>query len=179
MSSPNNLPPLAADGVFAVSASSIIDAPREKVWGILTDFPSYKEWNPFVRDSVLVDESEEILPDQTLAEGKYMLIAPVHLPPTMGKPGMFQKQSAFVKVVTVDPENCCLKWISIVGYPFLLRAERWQSLSVGDDGKTKYETIEVFSGVLAYVVKLFTQANLKLGFEAMAQELKRRAEAAA
>ncbi|KAG9217888.1 hypothetical protein PLEOSDRAFT_1079220 [Pleurotus ostreatus PC15] len=179
MSSPNNLPPLAADGVFAVSASSIIDAPREKVWGILTDFPSYKEWNPFVRDSVLVDESEEILPDQTLAEGKYMLIAPVHLPPTMGKPGMFQKQSAFVKVVTVDPENCRLKWISIVGYPFLLRAERWQSLSVGDDGKTKYETIEVFSGVLAYVVKLFTQANLKLGFEAMAQELKRRAEAAA
>ncbi|KAF4588828.1 hypothetical protein EYR40_010383 [Pleurotus pulmonarius] len=175
MSSPNNLPPLAADGVFAVSASSVIDAPREKVWGILTDFPSYKE----CRDSVLVDESEEILPDQTLAEGKYMLIAPVHLPPTMGKPGIFQKQSAFVKVVTVDPENCCLKWISIIGYPFLLRAERWQSLSVGDDGKTKYETIEVFSGMLAYLVKLFTQANLKLGFEAMAQELKRRAEATA
>jgi len=26
-----------------------IDAPADKVWGILTDFDSYSDWNPFIR----------------------------------------------------------------------------------------------------------------------------------
>jgi uncharacterized protein YndB with AHSA1/START domain len=38
------LPPNAADGVFSVSATTVIDAPIEKVWGVLIDFPSYHEW---------------------------------------------------------------------------------------------------------------------------------------
>jgi hypothetical protein len=38
------LPPNAADGVLAVTATTIIDAPIEKVWSILLDFPSYREW---------------------------------------------------------------------------------------------------------------------------------------
>ena len=38
------LPPRAEDGVLALTASSVIDAPIDKVWGILLDFPSYPEW---------------------------------------------------------------------------------------------------------------------------------------
>lgn len=38
------LPPKASDGVLTVTASSIIDAPIEKVWEVLLDFSSYPEW---------------------------------------------------------------------------------------------------------------------------------------
>lgn len=44
MSTSSNLPPPSSNGVFSVSASILIDAPREKVWQILLDFPKYREW---------------------------------------------------------------------------------------------------------------------------------------
>ena len=31
-------------GVFVLGTSQLMDAPKEKVWQILKDFPSYKEW---------------------------------------------------------------------------------------------------------------------------------------
>ena len=40
----SGLPPKADEAVFAVNASVVIDAPIDKVWGILLDFPSYPEW---------------------------------------------------------------------------------------------------------------------------------------
>ena len=43
----SSLPPLSSNGVFSVSASSSIDAPLEKVWSILLDFPSYNKWQEF------------------------------------------------------------------------------------------------------------------------------------
>lgn len=36
--------PPVPEGVFSVSASSVINASREQVWRVLTDFKSYHEW---------------------------------------------------------------------------------------------------------------------------------------
>jgi uncharacterized protein YndB with AHSA1/START domain len=41
---PTGVPPLASEGIFNVGTSIQINAPREKVWDILTDFKGYKEW---------------------------------------------------------------------------------------------------------------------------------------
>lgn len=51
------LPPRVEEGIFSVSASVVIDAPRDKVWEIITDFPSYKEWCVYVK---AVREFEEV-----------------------------------------------------------------------------------------------------------------------
>ncbi|KAG5637081.1 hypothetical protein H0H81_005813 [Sphagnurus paluster] len=173
--SSSNLPPLTENGVFSVSSSIMIDAPIEKVWQIMLDFPSYKEWNPFVRGQTIVDRGGNALSDQTPKAGQYLLIAPVHLPPTMGEPGWFQKQSAFEMITTVDHENHRVAWINIALPSFLLSAHRWQALSVVD-GKTKYETIEVFGGIFGYLVKFFMYDKLVLGFNAQAEGLKKQAE---
>ena len=95
----------------------------------------------------------------------------------MEKPGLFGKSSAFVKITTLDHENFRVAW-SFAGLPkFILHTERWQVLSYDSITKqTTYETIEMFGGLLAYFVNWINRPKLVLGFQAMAEGLKRRAE---
>ena len=94
----------------------------------------------------------------------------------MGEPGLFQKQSAFVQITTLDHENYRAAWVNTALPQFLLSTERWQMLTVESDGKTKYETTEVFGGLLAFLIKFFMREKLVLGFDAQAQGLKKWAE---
>jgi hypothetical protein len=175
----SHLPPLRSSGVFSVSASSLIDAPVERAWSILLDFPSYKKWNPFVRKQTVMNSSKETLADQTAREGSFLQIE-VNLPPTMEEPGLFGKGSTFARITTIDHINHRAAWSAEGYWKFLLHTERWQALSVDQaTGKTRYETIEVFGGFLAYFVKFFVGKNLALGFEATADSLKKSAEESA
>ena len=94
----------------------------------------------------------------------------------MGKPAWLGSTSALERIKVVDHENHRAVWVNIDLPRFLLRAERWQALSVDSSGKTKYESIEVFGGILAWLVYLFVGKNLTLGFNAQADGLKHRAE---
>lgn len=109
--------------------------------------------------------------------GARMNIYPVHLPPTMGEPGLFQSNSTYVKCNVFDAQNHRVAWITDGALPrFLLFAERWQTLTDVGNGQVKYESTEVFSGILSYLVKLFVGKNLVLGVDAMAEGLKKRSE---
>ncbi|KAJ3727330.1 hypothetical protein DFJ43DRAFT_1086345 [Lentinula guzmanii] len=175
-------PPPVSSAVFAISGSATISAPPEKVWQVLFDFDSYKQWNPFVR-------SQEILnkPDSApLSVGHRIKLFPVHLPPTMddGNVGFLQKNSTLVEVTVLDHENHRVAWRLANGLPrWMLDAERWQMITAEEDGgseggemKCKYESYEVFKGILGYVVQWFVGKELKMGVDAMAEELKRRSE---
>ncbi|KIY52687.1 hypothetical protein FISHEDRAFT_69503 [Fistulina hepatica ATCC 64428] len=175
----SHLPPRSSDGVFTVSASIIIDRNIDQVWEILTDSASYRDWNSFVRNQVVVDGpwSRHPLADQTLAPGRFLYIYPVHLPPTFGSPKL--KGFAVTTIKVADSKEHRLCWATVLprSLGWLLKTERWQALStVGDGTKTKYETFEVFSGPLAYIVKFFLYNYLAEGFRAMAEGLKNRCD---
>ncbi|KAK0189594.1 hypothetical protein F5146DRAFT_1051585 [Armillaria mellea] len=169
------LPPSSSNGVFAVSGSAIIDAPIEIVWKNLLDFEGYKEWNPFVRDQKITDSSRNILPDQTLAEGKYVHIRLVHLTPSLEDVAFYNRSSAFVVCTALDHDNHRVAWRTTLPR-WLLDAERWQSCTVESRGKVKYESIEVFNGVFAYFVRFFVGQKLINGVGAMAKGLKAKLE---
>ncbi|THH02629.1 hypothetical protein EW145_g6724 [Phellinidium pouzarii] len=167
------LPPNVEKGVFFVHVTREIDAPVDKAWDVLTDLSKYHEWNPFVRSMTIVNASKEEDADQTLAEGKYLLMK-CHIPPTMDDSARNQAPLELVKVV--DGVNHRLSWVN-VDYPsFALRAERWQTLTAAGDGKSKYETWEVFNGVLAYFVKFFMEKSLRRSFDGFADGLKAQSE---
>jgi len=168
----SSLPPLVSSGVFNVATSCTIDAPIDHVWSVLIDFPAYKEWNPFVRSQLVTDGSGNPLPDQTARPGSYISME-THLPATMEP--IRSPQSTRCLVTVIDHDNYRAAWVYDVLPRWLLCTERWQTLSFAD-GKTKYETREVFGGVLAYIVMFFFQAKLKLSFDAMGVALKERAE---
>lgn len=95
----------------------------------------------------------------------------------MGEPQLFGSHVAMVRITTIDHENYRAAWVTAGGVlpKWALFAERWQMLTV-EGGKTKYESIEVFSGFLAYVVRLFVGKKLVLGVKAMAEGLKTHSE---
>ncbi|KIL65397.1 hypothetical protein M378DRAFT_43210, partial [Amanita muscaria Koide BX008] len=168
-------------GVFKLAASTLIDAPIEDVWKVLLDFPSYNEWNAFVRNQTITDSNKTPLADQqTALPGHYINIF-VHLPPTLSSPSFpsfLHSSSAFGRITTVDHTSHRAAWVLVSPLPkFLLTSERWQTLTVEEEtGKTRYETVEVFGGVFAYFVKWLLQGALQQGFEAMAEGLKKRSE---
>ena len=97
----------------------------------------------------------------------------------MGEPSLFQKQSSYCVVTTLDHVNHRVAWETAGWIPkFLLHAERWQTCVAIEGGKTKYESFEVFSGPVAYAVKWFVGRNLIISTQAMADTLKQRAEQA-
>ncbi|KAI0651198.1 hypothetical protein C8Q79DRAFT_18231 [Trametes meyenii] len=169
---PSNLPPPSYNGPFTVNATVTIDAPIDKVWEILLDFPKYTEWNPFVRSQVITDKDKKPFDDQTAAEGKYLLMT-VHIPATFDNSA--SPQTPFELITHVQPDIYRVAWKNLLP-SWLIRAERWQALSTTEDGKTLYETREVFAGVGAYAIKLFIAKNLEKSFEAMAEALKKCAE---
>ena len=79
----------------------------------------------------------------------------------------------------MDTQNYRCAWVT-TDYPaWMLRGERWQALvEVEEDGrkKTRYETYEVFTGTLAYVLGGLLGDGLRKGCVAMAEGLKTRSE---
>jgi len=176
MSTGHHLPPLLSDHIFSVSSSILIDAPRDKVWSIILDFPSYKDWNTFARSMTVTNRAMLPLPDQTPEEGKHIQIV-ANMALGLEEPRYFDRGNAFVVISTLDSENYRVAWKTDMLPSFLLISERWQILTVDEvTGQTKYETFEVFDGVLAYLVKFFVGAKLAAGFKAAADSLKKRAE---
>jgi hypothetical protein len=126
---------------------------------------------------VVVSKTKQPLDDQTPAEGKHLFIKRVNMPPSMNDSSPWISASAFELITVVDYENHRLAWINLLTpFKFILRAERWQWLTVTEDGKTKYETIEVFGGLLAWVLMILMKSWLDAGFKAMGEALKRRSE---
>lgn len=139
------------------------------------------------RNQTITDSRKHALPDQSPQMGSYIHISPVHLPPTLDDTsvGMFNKSSAFCVITAADHGNFRIAW-DTSGIPaWILRTQRWQWLTEveadledgsGERKVTKYESVETFSGLAAYLVKWLMETKLNAGFQAQADGLKRWAE---
>ena len=132
-----------------------IDASPERVWGVLTDFGSYPEWNPFIRRI----GGEPVV-------GRRL---EVRIEPPEGR-GLTFKPS----VRNVEP-NRELAWLGHLLLPGIFDGEHHLELEPRDGG-TLFVQREEFRGIL---VPLFGGGleKTRRGFEQMNAALKRRAEA--
>lgn len=134
------------------------------------------------RGQTLVSASSQTpLPDQTPFLGAHILMKPVHIPPTMDDTSVWFPSSSLERITVLDHDNYRCSWVYISKLPkWMMHTERWQSLTVvqgeGEKEVTRYESILVFHGLLAYVIKLILQTGLKESSQAMGEALKERAE---
>lgn len=139
-----------------IRAEIDIDAPVKRVWEILTDLSRYHEWNPFTPKV-----------ESTLRVGD-----PVRLTVQM-RPNRRLVQVETVTTVETDRRLC---WAMKILAPPLLAAERCQTLTALDGGRTRYVTADNFRGVLFPLVNRLYGADIQRGFTDVAESLKIRAE---
>jgi len=134
-----------------IKTSITINASKKKIWKILTDFENYSEWNSFIKSVT----GEVKVGNQIKVKLQGMTFKPV--------------------VLTFN-KNTELKWLGHLWFKGLFDGEHKFKLTENENGTTKFEQNENFSGIL---VKLFSKSldkDTKMGFEQMNEELKLRAE---
>ena len=128
-----------------------INAPKEKVWGILADFGSYHKWNPF---TVKIDTNLELGSEVALT---------VKMKPGKGTTIRTEYLKAY------DPTE---KMVWGFSYGFLLKAERTQQLIPLNESTTRYWNADVISGLISPIVHLMYGKWIQLGFDALCHSLK-------
>jgi hypothetical protein len=133
-----------------------INASAERVWGILTDFASYPQWNPFIR--------------RIIGELKVGERLEVRLEPPDSR-GMTLRPT----VLSAEPHRQ-LRWLGHLLVPGLFDGEHTLATEPLDENRVRFVQHEVFKGVLVPLVAR-SLANTLRGFEEMNGALKEQAEA--
>ena len=134
-----------------------IDAPVERVWKILTDFPQFSDWNPFVT--------------QAAGEVRDGARLRVRIEPPGGR------AMTFTPTVVRSVRNEELCWLGRLLLPGVFDGEHAFRLSLTTNGGTRFVQREQFRGLLVPLLWKSVSTNTKRGFEAMNRALKERAEA--
>jgi len=137
-------------------AEAEIDAPPAAVWAVLSDVAAYRAWNPFTPECVT-----------SLEVGQ-----PVDMRVRMAKLGFSVQQRETVRAV--EPARRLVWGMRMLGG--LVEAERTQTLSELDDGRTLYRTEDVIEGALGPLVFLLFGPSIQVGFDGVASALKARVE---
>ena len=132
-----------------------INAPLSHVYGVLTDFGSYPEWNPFLTSvSGQLEVGQKLSLEMSLPEGQTYLLKPQ---------------------VTQVTENAELRWQGRFVFPALLQAEHFFLLSEREASVTRVVQGQNFSGfLLRFAGNALTLAAR--GSVYLNQALKKRAE---
>lgn len=139
-----------------IRAEIEIDAPAERVWEVLTDFPSFPSWNPFVRR--ISGKAE------TGARLTTYLVPP-------GGRGM-----SFKPVVRAADANRELRWLGRLLIPGLFDGEHAFLIEPLGPGRVRFIQQERFTGALVPLFSRSLDRGTRQGFEEMNRALKARAE---
>jgi hypothetical protein len=134
-----------------------IEASAERVWGLLTYFSSYPQWNPFIRSI-----SGQPAPGERLE---------VRIEPPGGR-GMTFKP----KVLNAEP-NRELRWLGHLLVPGVFDGEHSLAIQPLGEARVRFVQRETFRGLLLPLFARSLDNHTQRGFEEMNRALKERAEA--
>ena len=126
-----------------------INADKDAVWDVLTDFASYKEWNPGMR----IEGAPEV--------GTKLH---VHLTGMSFKP----------KVLAATPGKE-LRWLGKLGHRGIAAGEHYFVITTNNDGTTRLNHGERYSGALI-ALATHNSRNNDASYQAFSQALKHRVE---
>jgi hypothetical protein len=133
-----------------------IRASDERVWQILTDFPNYVKWNPFITKI-----SGDLKKDARLK---------VHIQP------LGERRMTFRPIIlNVEPKRE-LHWIGRLAVPGLFSGEHIFTIEPLGKDHVRFIHREIFTGLFVLIYAGNFDTNIRRGFEEMNQALKAQAE---
>ena len=135
-----------------------IDTTPEQVWAVLTDFPTFAEWNPFITSI-----------EGSPSEGQRLAI-------TIRPPAA--RAMSFKPTVTASEPNRHLAWLGRLGLPRIFDGAHEFTIESNERGGTSFTQRETFRGVLVPLLA-GTLKHTREGFEQMNEAIKQRAESLA
>jgi hypothetical protein len=133
-----------------------INAPTDGVWGVLTDFGAYPQWNPFIRTAEgLLEVGHRLKLFTTVPKGWKMTLRP--------------------QILAVEPGRS-FRWLGKTWVYGLFDGTHAFALEPACEDRTRFVQRETFSGILVPLLGRFVAAGAHRGFEAMNAALKIRAE---
>lgn len=133
-----------------------IQASPDHIWEILTDFPSYREWNPFITSIV--------------GETKVGTKLKIKMSLDGGRPLDFRP-----KVLVSNPPKE-LRWLGSLWLHGLFDGEHLFEIHILSDNQVRFVQSEQFSGILVPLLPNRFWENVLDGFRLMNEGLKARAE---
>jgi len=133
-----------------------IDAQPAAIWSMLMDFPSYPDWNPFIRR----------IEGDPVAGGRLEISI---MPPD-------RRAMTFRPLVLENVENRILSWRGSLPVPGLFTGEHFLRLETLAPGRTRFIHGERFTGLLIPLLRKSLDGPVRAGFVEMNQALKSRAE---
>ena len=135
-----------------------IQASDKRVWQLLTDFASFPQWNPFMR--------------QAVGEPKTGARLEMHIQPS-GASGMTFRPT----VLKAEP-NRELRWLGHLLMPGLFDGEHILTIESLAENRVRFVQREIFTGILVPLFAHGLDTDTRRGFEEMNHALKARAEQA-
>ncbi len=134
----------------------MIDAPPETVWREMTDFASFPQWNPFIREaSGRLEQGEKLKIRLRLDRGLKMTFRP--------------------RVTKVEP-NRELRWLATLGRPGVFDVDRAFQIEPRNGG-VRFVMSEECTGFLTPLMFATNlEAQLYRGYDAFNEALRRRVE---
>jgi hypothetical protein len=128
----------------------------ESVWGILTDFATYDQWNPFINKIVgLPKQGEKI---------------DIYIETPSGKKRRYSPR------ITKVEKGRELRWFGKSSLPAFLNAEHIFMIEELQPGQIRFIQREVFHGLLTRFFGKGFDTEIRQGFTEMNAALKKRAE---
>jgi hypothetical protein len=141
--------------VKTLQTEIVINASADKVWGILTDFEKFTQWNPFV----------------VKLEGRPEVGAQLRAELKNGK-GV----SVFKPKVLVAEKNKAFEWLGSLPIPGIFNGHHYFRIEALGQGQVKFIHGEEFTGLLAGLIMKQIGEQTLASFIAMNKALKSRAE---
>jgi hypothetical protein len=138
-----------------ITTEIIINASKEKVWAILTDFENYKNWNPFMISSTGKAEAGTRLVNVMKNKDKLFTFKPM--------------------ILQVE-ENKYLDWLGSLFIKGIFDGHHYFKIEDLGHGQIKFTQGENFSGILSGMIIKSIGEDTRLNFMKMNLSLKQLAE---